>query len=99
MRQFAAKDGYSIEEAARILRYQFLFEVAVTEMAGAVAVAHHADDQVETILMNLLRGAGTKGLSGMQVVSVPNPWSETIPLVRPLLEVAKEDLDCLSYGK
>ena len=92
VRQFAKEGGYSIEEAARILRYQFLFDVAVTEMAGAVAVAHHVDDQVETILMNLLRGAGTKGLSGMQVVSIPNAWHETIPLVRPFLEVSKEDL-------
>lgn len=92
VREFAVEGGYSIEEAARILRYQFLFDVANTEMAGAVAVAHHADDQVETILMNLLRGAGTRGLSGMQVVSIPNPWHETIPLVRPLLEVAKKDL-------
>ncbi len=92
VRKFAGDGGYSIEEAARILRYQFLFDVAVTEMAGAVVVAHHADDQVETILMNLLRGAGTKGLSGMQVVSIPNPWNETIPLVRPLLEVAKKDI-------
>ena len=92
VRQFAEVGGFSIEEAARILRYQFLFEVAVTEMAGAVAVAHHADDQVETILMNLLRGAGTKGLSGMQVVSIPNAWHETIPLVRPLLEVSKKEL-------
>ena len=92
VRQFAGEGSYSIEEAARILRYQFLFEVAVTEMAGAVAVAHHADDQVETILMNLLRGAGAKGLSGMQVVSIPNAWHETIPLVRPLLDVSKQEL-------
>ncbi len=92
VRQFAGEGSYSIEEAARILRYQFLFDVAAQEMAGAVAVAHHADDQVETILMNLLRGAGTKGLSGMQVVSIPNPWHESIPLVRPLLEVEKKEL-------
>jgi len=93
VRQYAAEGGYSIEEAGRILRYQYLFDVAVTEMAGAVAVAHHADDQVETILMNLLRGAGTRGLSGMQVLSVPNPWHESIPLIRPLLEVDKEDIE------
>ncbi len=92
VKSFAAEEGYSIEEAARILRYQFLFEVAEKEMAGAVAVAHHADDQVETILMNLLRGAGAKGLSGMQPVSIPNPWHESIPLIRPLLEVSKADL-------
>jgi tRNA(Ile)-lysidine synthase len=90
--QFAEQKGLSIEEAARILRYQFLFQVAVTEQAGAVAVAHHADDQVETILMNLLRGSGTRGLAGMQIISLPNSWSDTIPLVRPLLDLSKEQI-------
>ena len=92
VRHYAREKGFCIEEAARILRYQFLFEVAAKEMAGAVAVAHHAGDQVETILMNLLRGTGMKGLSGMQVVNMPNVWSETIPLIRPLLEVDKSEL-------
>ena len=89
---YAEENSLSIEEAARILRYQFLFEVAEKESAGAVAVAHHADDQIETVLMNLLRGAGAKGLAGMRAISVPNSWSKTIPVVRPLLEVDKEDL-------
>lgn len=92
VRAYAEENSLSIEEAARILRYQFLFEVAENESAGAVAVAHHADDQIETVLMNLLRGAGTKGLSGMQAISVPNPWSNDIPVIRPLLEVDKADL-------
>jgi len=92
VREFAAENSCSIEEAARILRYQFLFEVAEKESAGAVAVAHHADDQIETILMNLLRGAGAKGLAGMRVISVPNSWSDTIPIVRPFLEIDKEEL-------
>ena len=92
VRGYAEVNGLSIEEAARILRYQFLFQVAERESAGAVAVAHHADDQIETVLMNLLRGAGAKGLAGMRAVSVPNPWSDTIPVVRPLLEVDKADL-------
>ena len=92
VRGYAEVHSLSIEEAARILRYRFLFEVAERESAGAVAVAHHADDQIETILMNLLRGAGTKGLAGMRAISLPNPWSDTIPVVRPLLEVDKEDL-------
>jgi tRNA(Ile)-lysidine synthase len=92
VRAYATDEGCSIEEAARILRYQYLFQVAEMEMAGAVAVAHHADDQVETILMNLLRGAGTKGLSGMQIVSIPNPWNDAIPLIRPLLDVTKKEL-------
>jgi tRNA(Ile)-lysidine synthase len=92
VRGYAELHSLSIEEAARILRYRFLFEVAERESAGAVAVAHHADDQIETILMNLLRGAGTKGLAGMRAISVPNSWSDIIPVVRPLLEIDKEDL-------
>jgi tRNA(Ile)-lysidine synthase len=92
VRNFAEETGKSIEEAARILRYKFLFQVAEKEMAGAVAVAHHADDQVETILMNLLRGSGTTGLSGMQLISLPNAWSDTIALVRPLLEIDKNQI-------
>jgi tRNA(Ile)-lysidine synthase len=90
--QYSKEFGLSIEEAARILRYRFLFDIAETEHAGAVAVGHHSDDQVETIIMNLLRGTGTKGLTGMQIVTYPNPWSETIPLVRPLLEVTKTEI-------
>jgi tRNA(Ile)-lysidine synthase len=92
VRAYAEENSLSIEEAARILRYQFLFEVAEQESAGAVVVAHHADDQIETVLMNLLRGAGTKGLSGMKTITVPNPWSDNIPVIRPLLEVDKDDL-------
>lgn len=92
VRGYAEEYSLSIEEAARILRYQFLFEVAENESAGAVVVAHHADDQIETVLMNLLRGAGAKGLSGMKAISVPNPWSDSIPVVRPFLDVDKKDL-------
>ena len=92
VRGYAEENSLSIEEAGRILRYQFLFDVAVKEGAGAVAVAHHADDQIETVMMNLLRGAGTRGLSGMKAISVPNPWSDDIPVIRPFLEVDKVDL-------
>ncbi len=92
VRGYAEENNLSIEEAGRILRYQFLFEVARVEKAGAVAVAHHADDQIETILMNLLRGAGAKGLAGMKPISVPNSWSSTIPVVRPLLDFDKAQL-------
>lgn len=77
--------GYSLEQAAREGRYRFLFEQAEIFGAQAVVVGHNADDQIETILMHFLRGAGLDGLLGMQQISVPNPWSAEIPLLRPLL--------------
>ncbi len=77
----------SIEEAAREERYRFLFRLAAEQGARAVAVAHTADDQTETVLMHLLRGAGPAGLRGMPPRLLPNPWSKTIPLVRPLLGI------------
>ena len=92
VKTYSEEMGLSVEEAARILRYQFLFDIARVEFAGAVAVAHQANDQVETILMNLLRGTGARGLTGMQIVSLPNPWSDTIPLVRPLLDLNKSQI-------
>ena len=92
VRSFSEEKGLSIEEAARILRYQFLFQTAADLDAEAVAVAHHADDQVETILMNLFRGTGMKGLLGMQERSLPNQWSESIALVRPFLGIWKTQI-------
>lgn len=89
---FADQNSLSIEEAARNLRYSFLFEQAEKHGAQAVAVGHNADDQVETVLMHMLRGSGLSGLRGMCYRSLPNPWSQTIPLVRPLLGVWREEI-------
>ena len=61
----AAAAGLSVEEAARQARYRFLGRTARRLAAPVVAVGHHADDQVETILMHLLRGSGLAGLRGM----------------------------------
>jgi len=83
----------SLEEAARELRYRFLFRVAHAYGAQAVAVAHTADDQVETFLMHLLRGAGPAGLGGMPYRSLPNPWDASIPLIRPLLDTWRVEID------
>jgi tRNA(Ile)-lysidine synthase len=85
--EYARQGKLSIEEAAREARYRFLFEVAEERRAQAVLVAHHADDQVETVLMHILRGAGLAGMRGMQVHSINPAWSSQIPLVRPLLMV------------
>jgi tRNA(Ile)-lysidine synthase len=85
VKAFADERSMSVEEAARELRYRFLFAVATPQGAKAVAVAHNADDQSETVLMHLMRGSGSSGLRGMSYRLIPNPWSKTIPLVRPLL--------------
>lgn len=89
---FAKKNHLSIEESARILRYRFLFEQAEKFSAQAVLVAHNADDQAETVIMHLVRGSGLSGLKGMQMCSIQPLWSETIPLVRPLLTTSREEI-------
>ena len=89
---YTKKNGLSIEEAARILRYNFLFAQARHFQAQAVLVAHNADDQVETVLMHLIRGCGLAGLRGMPFYALPNPWSQDIPLARPLLNVWRAEI-------
>ena len=91
VRALAKRAGLSLEEAARKARYQFLFHEARARQAQAVAVGHTADDQVETVLMHLLRGAGLSGLRGMAARSILPEWDEQIPLVRPLLGVWREE--------
>lgn len=82
----AESRGLSIEAAARDVRYRFLFEQAGKINAQAVAVGHTADDQVETILLHLLRGTGLQGLHGMAYRSIIHNWGNGLPLVRPLLD-------------
>ena len=97
VRDVAQTEGLSIEEAARQARYRFLFSQARASGAGAVAVAHHADDQVETVLMHLLRGSGLSGLKGMTYRAILPVWDSEIPLIRPLLSMWRTEI--LSYCK
>ena len=75
--------GRSIEMTARLLRYEWFDEVAKRHGCNAIAVAHHQNDQAETLIMNLRRGAGIRGLCGMRPKSA-NPCGD-IPVIRPLL--------------
>lgn len=90
VRGYADEKKMSIEEAARTLRYRFLFDLARRRNAQAVAVGHTADDQVETVLMHFLRGSGLAGLKGMSYRSIIKMFDPEIPLVRPLLDLWRE---------
>jgi tRNA(Ile)-lysidine synthase len=94
----------SIEEAARQVRYTFLWQVAAQTAATKVAVGHNADDQVETVLMHFLRGSGLAGLRGMLPETdlaglrlLPEEGSalaEPAPrLIRPLLELSRLEIE------
>ena len=82
--QFAAEQGISIEMAARDLRYSWFEELRQQLGYDKIVVAHHADDQAETFFINLLRGAGLRGLKGMQ------PQNGFI--IRPLLWASREQI-------
>jgi tRNA(Ile)-lysidine synthase len=85
----ASAQGDGIEAAAREARYKFLTETAEKLGARFVAVAHTADDQVETVLHRILRGSGLAGLIGMPAF---RPLSPTVSLVRPLLPVRRAEI-------
>ncbi|RME89212.1 MAG: tRNA lysidine(34) synthetase TilS, partial [Anaerolineae bacterium] len=100
VRSYATEHSMGLEEAARHLRYIFLFAQARHHKAQAVAVGHTADDQVETILMHFLRGAGLRGLKGMSYRIILPAFDSEIPLVRPLLDIWREEtlLHCAARG-
>ena len=90
---YAREHGLGIEAAARELRYGFLFRIASENGAAAVCTAHHANDRAETVLMHLLRGTGIDGLAALRPFALPNPFSDTIPLIRPLLGVTRPRIE------
>jgi tRNA(Ile)-lysidine synthase len=87
----ARAEGASLEMAGRKLRHDFLAQTARGRRIPAIALAHHADDQVELFFLRLLRGTGGRGLAGMQWRN-PSPSDSSIALVRPLLDQTKEAL-------
>lgn len=83
-------EGGNLQANARRARYRALRDWADVERLGAVATAHHADDQAETLLMRLLRGSGLSGLAGVREAGQV-PGSD-LPLIRPLLTMRKDEL-------
>ena len=95
---FASAEGISIEMAARRLRYRWFGELCKEFGYEAVAVAHNANDNAETLILNLLRGTGLKGITGMKASAfIPDPLYGDIPLLRPLLGMTREEI--LAFAK
>ncbi len=108
VRAYAERERLAIEEAARQMRYGFLAKVAQQIGSNTIAVAHHADDQAESVLMHIIRGSGIAGLRGMRpkseigdlrLANLQSPIS-TLHLVRPLLYVTRADIEayCAANG-
>lgn len=86
---YIAQTGKNPQAAAREKRYGFLHEIAERRQAAKIALAHHADDQAETVLMRLLRGAGPSGLTGMAL----RRTEKKVELIRPLLRIYKSEIE------
>jgi len=88
-----ARQRLSLEEAAREVRYSFLTQVAGAIGANRVAVGHTKDDHIETILMHLIRGAGTRGLRGLQPYTEWKSKTGSLIIIRPLLEISHQETE------
>src|SRR5215831_15654991 len=93
IRALAKKQKISIETAAREARYAFFAETARRRDCRTIFVAHHADDLVETFLINLFRGAGNAGLAAMREISTRRIDSVDLTIVRPFLSVWRKEID------
>ena len=86
VKEFQKVGGFSLQDAARRIRFQFINSLLRKYNANKIALGHNADDQVETVLLRLIRGSGLKGLKGMVPIREGR-------VIRPLLEVWKEDIE------
>lgn len=97
---FRRRHKLSTEQAAREVRYSFLARVASEHGADAVALGHTADDQAETVMMNIIRGTGIQGLKGMLPVSRRKVNDRSLQLLRPLLGATRAETSeyCRALG-
>lgn len=93
---YAELHGVSIEMAARTLRYQWFSQLCRDIGAAAVCVAHHRDDSVETVILNMVRGTGLRGLTGIQprsVLAMDGAGDAELTVLRPLLCVSRHEIE------
>ncbi|PZR76434.1 MAG: tRNA lysidine(34) synthetase TilS [Chthoniobacterales bacterium] len=93
VKALGARSKQSIETAGRTARYEFFAQVARRRRARTIFLGHHADDLVETFLINLFRGAGPAGFGGMRVLASRSVAGVPLEIVRPLLGVWREEID------
>src|SRR5882724_321149 len=93
VRALAKKQKMSIETAAREARYAFFAETARRRNCRTIFIAHHADDLVETFLINLFRGAGSGGLAAMREISTRRIDGVDLTIARPFLCVWRKEID------
>ncbi|MES2765908.1 MAG: tRNA lysidine(34) synthetase TilS [Bacteroidota bacterium] len=94
VKHFAAKNSFSLEKAARVMRYRFFEKVARDSKFQYLSTAHTADDAAETFFLNLLRGSGLTGLSG---IPARRPLTNKTSVIRPVLHFTKAEL--IEYAK
>jgi tRNA(Ile)-lysidine synthase len=92
VREFQELAGLSPQDAARRIRFHFFYDLLRKHHAQKIALGHHADDQVETVLLRLIRGSGLQGLKGILPIRERK-------VIRPLLEVWREEIDAFALGK
>lgn len=89
---YAAEYGVSVEMAARELRYTWFASLMAEHGLDILATAHNANDNAETLLLNLLRGTGTKGLRGIPSDGPVPHGAANLRIVRPLLSISRKDI-------
>lgn len=90
--EFAEANHFSIQEAARKLRYDWFEELRKETGSAAILLAHHADDNIETLLMNFFRGTGLEGLTGMPEVK------EGFHCIRPMLQMRRKEIEAFAQN-
>jgi tRNA(Ile)-lysidine synthase len=93
VRKLASVRKMSIETAARLARYRFFAQIATRRRCHTLLLAHHADDLVETFLLNLLRGAGSAGLAGIRESSEQKIGNVHLQVIRPFLRTWRGDIN------
>jgi tRNA(Ile)-lysidine synthase len=97
---YQTQQHVTLEEAARTVRYTFLADTAQAIGADSVAVGHTQNDQVETILLHVIRGTGTLGLQGLRPSHILHLTVNPLTVIRPLLDISRSEVEdyCLVNG-